>query len=614
MSSGGSDDILRDARGVVCLGEALGERIEDVISGMRRRAAQGSGSCDEVVETYFTDMARVSTRAFAEWLSGSSEDVAREAGRDAWHILGQLAAAHEASLVDVIKRQLQWRDSLAEVLIEQAAEIETSDRALTEALEMLRRSLDVTLVRMGGSFETERQHTHADLVRRDEELTFLATHDALTGLPNRTLILDRLDQMLNRAARNQMSAAAVFIDLDNFKAINDSLGHAVGDELLCAFATRLSAVVRETDALGRLGGDEFVVVTEDQFLSAGPELLAERLLDVLKQPFVLNGRSDRPLTVSASIGIAVGGGGPAEDLLRDADIAMYRAKRDDKGRYMVFESGMHLAAQSVLELEMDLHSAARENQFCLVYQPIFGLRDMRATGMEALLRWNHPMRGRIAPVEFIPTLESSGLICEVGKWVLDEACAQGAAWRAAGTPIDMSVNVSAVQLNTDAFEGHVRSALESSRLDPGALTLEITETALMLDVEATVHRLSSIKELGVRIAIDDFGTGYSSLSHLQRFPIDSLKIDQSFIQQMSGNTEGEALISTLVQLGKALSIETLAEGIEQRPQLDQLLEHECDSGQGFLFARPLEAIDAGAFLQAQAVAPARGGELSPSRR
>jgi EAL domain-containing protein (putative c-di-GMP-specific phosphodiesterase class I) len=275
---------------------------------------------------------------------------------------------------------------------------------------------------------------------------------------------------------------------------------------------------------------------------------------------------------------------------------MHRAKWDGKNRYVLFESGMQDAAQLHTELEMDLRDALQKREFFLLYQPTFDLHDMRLTGVEALVRWQHVTRGVVQPNDFIPLLEESGLVIEVGKWILQEACSQGARWREDGHRVNMAVNVSGRQLDSDEFVTDVGDALAQSGLDAHALTLEITETALMRNVEATARRLTAIKELGVRIAIDDFGTGYSSLAHLQRFPVDALKIDRSFISRLTLNPEGETLIHTLVQLGKALSIETLAEGIEQRQELSILREEDCDSGQGFLFARPLEAPAAEAFL------------------
>jgi diguanylate cyclase (GGDEF)-like protein len=435
-------------------------------------------------------------------------------------------------------------------------------------------------------------------LRRREELAFLATHDALTGLPNRTLILDRMVQMLARSRRSKTPVAALFLDLDNFKQVNDTLGHDAGDELLRAVAARLDGVVRATDTLGRLGGDEFVVIAEDLSPAAGPELIAERLLEALEQPFALGAEgSASDLTVTASIGIAAGERTSAEELLRNADIAMYRAKWDGKNRYVVFEAVMQDARKRRMQLETDLRGALQNDEFFLVYQPTFDLRDMSPTGLEALIRWDSPTRGLIQPDDFIPTLEETGLIVEVGRWVLEEACRQGAKWRRDGHEIGIAVNVSARQLDTDELVGEVRDALTQSGLEPSALTLEIAETSLMGNAEQTAHRLTAIKELGVRVAIDDFGTGYSSLAHLQQFPVDALKIDRSFISGLTDNQEGETLLHALVQLGKALSIETLAEGIEHQQELSLLQDEQCDSGQGFLYARPLDAAATEAFLR-----------------
>jgi diguanylate cyclase (GGDEF)-like protein len=455
---------------------------------------------------------------------------------------------------------------------------------------MVQMTVDVTLVRMCECFELARRKT-------DDELAFMATHDTLTGLPNRTLILDRAEQALARARRNQTPVAALFIDIDNFKSINDSLGHDAGDELLRHLTERLDAVVRATDALGRLGGDEFIVIAEDLSLETGPELIAERLLEALNHPVKLTGAHPTQLTVTASIGIAVGVRASADELLRDADIAMYRAKHEGKNRVTVFETDMHDAVQSRLALEIDLQDALAEEQFFLVYQPTFDLSDMRPTGVEALLRWEHPSRGVVQPNDFIPLLEETGLVVNVGEWVLREACRQAAAWRGEGHAIGMAVNVSARQLDADEFVDQVQDALARSGLEPEALTVEITETTLMRNLDATARRLEAVKALGVRVAIDDFGTGYSSLAHLQRFPVDALKIDRSFISRLTDNPEGETLIHTLVQLGKALSIETLAEGIEQDQELAILKDEQCDSGQGFLYARPLDVEATAAFLR-----------------
>jgi diguanylate cyclase (GGDEF)-like protein len=536
----------------------------------------------------------------ARWIAGEGMEVALEAGRDTWEIFGELAAHRAASLNEVTSRCFSWRNVMAEVLQETATQLELASEALPQALSILQLSLEFSLVRMCECFETERQRTDEELARREEELSFLATHDALTGLPNRTLILDRVEQMLARSRRSQTPVAALFVDLDNFKSINDTLGHGVGDELLQAVSARLDGVVRATDALGRLGGDEFVVVSEEISLAAGPELIAERLLEALKPPFQLGADKQTRVTVTASVGIAAGEHTSAEELLRDADIAMYRAKWDGKNRHVVFETGMQGSMQNRMELEMDLREALEKDEFFLAYQPTISLSDMSPNGVEALIRWEHPTRGVVQPDDFIPLLEETGLIVDVGKWVLEQACRQGAAWRAAGYPIGMAVNVSGRQLDTDQVITDVEEALAHSGLEPAALTIEITETALMRNIEDTARRLTAVKALGARIAIDDFGTGYSSLAHLQRFPVDALKIDRSFILGLEDNQEGETLVHTLVQLGKSLSIETFAEGIEQQQELSLLRGEACDSGQGFLFARPLDVAATEAFLQSWA--------------
>jgi predicted signal transduction protein with EAL and GGDEF domain len=329
--------------------------------------------------------------------------------------------------------------------------------------------------------------------------------------------------------------------------------------------------------------------------------VAERLLSVLRAPFELEDLHNGPLTLTASIGIAVGIRPSATELLRDADIALYEAKSAGKDRFVVFQPEMHTVVQDRLLLEMDLRDALTSGQFFLAYQPIFNLRSGETTGVEALLRWRHPDRGVVQPDDFIPVLEESGMIVDVGRWVLQEACRQGSRWHARGHRLDVSVNVSARQLETDQLIEDISHALEDSGFDARSLIVEITETAIMRNVSTVVSRLLALKETGVRIAIDDFGTGYSSLAYLQQFPVDTLKIDRSFISTMADSPESGALIRTLVQLGKALGLETLAEGIEESAQYSQLERDQCDSGQGYLYARPLDADSLEAFLTARSV-------------
>jgi diguanylate cyclase (GGDEF)-like protein len=433
--------------------------------------------------------------------------------------------------------------------------------------------------------------------RRNDQLEHQSLHDALTDLPNRALILDRAEQMLIRAKRQPLSVGALFIDLDNLKKINDTFGHETGDQVLQAVGVRLSEALRASDSVGRLGGDEFVVLAEGDLGGVGPELVAERLLAVLAHPFNLKGRGDGPLVVSASIGVALGHRESAAELLHDAEVALDEAKAQGRHGCVVFRPEMQAALEERLGIELGLQSALAKGELRLVYQPTFDLRDMTVTGVEALLRWHHPVRGAIAPETLIPIAEDTGLIVSIGQFVLDQACAQAQRWHAAGYPVAMAVNVSGRQLERDDLVDHVKLALEKSGLGAAWLTLEITETVLMRDQEACAGRLRLLKSLGVQIAIDDFGTGYSSLAYLRQFPVDCLKIDRSFVTNIAQSTEAGALIHTLVELGKTLGIETLAEGIEKEVQLAHLQREHCDSGQGFLFSRPVEVGDVEAFLE-----------------
>jgi diguanylate cyclase (GGDEF)-like protein len=428
------------------------------------------------------------------------------------------------------------------------------------------------------------------------ELEHLAMHDALTGLPNRVLALDRAEQLLARARRTQLPIAALYIDIDGFKHVNDTFGHATGDQFLQLVAERLRSVVRESDTAARLAGDEFLVLLDGSTLDVAPELVAERLLEVLREPYDLRAQIGRQVSMSSSIGLALGQRASAEELLADADVALYSAKTAGKNRFVVFESAMQTAVQDRLAFELDLADALDNNQLFLVYQPIFDLSTERPTGVEALLRWRHPTRGIVPPDVFIPIAEHNGLIVAIGRWVLEQACQQAARWHARGHPLAISVNVSGRQLDHDELIDDVRHALDIAGLDPSALTIEITETALMKDPLAAAGRLGTLKALGVRVAIDDFGTGYSSLSYLRQFPVDAIKIDRSFINTISTSEESTALIHTLVQLGKSLGLQTLGEGIEHQTQLRHLQAEQCDQGQGFLYARPLDPEQIDQFL------------------
>jgi diguanylate cyclase (GGDEF)-like protein len=433
-----------------------------------------------------------------------------------------------------------------------------------------------------------RQRAWGLVGEKTEELEYRALHDSLTGLPNRRLVLDRAEQVLARARRLDVPVTVLFLDIDGFKQINDRFGHKAGDEVLNQVGQRLESVLRDSDTVGRMGGDEFVVVLDCTGADAAhPEQVAERILSALRRPLALPAHGGSRIAISASVGIASAVTLSAEDLLQDADIAMYQAKAAGKGGYVLFEASMQAAIADRLNLELDLADALGSDQLFLEYQPVLNLGNEQVVSVEALLRWHHPTRGVIAPDGFIPIAEAAGMMAPIGRWVLGQACTQGVAWRAKGFPIGVSVNVSARQFERAEFVGEVRAALSDSGLEPACLTLEITEATMVRRPAVTGALLSELKELGVGIAVDDFGTGYSSLGYLRQFPIDAVKIDRSFINGLTGSSEGDALARTLIQLGKTLGIQTLAEGVEEDGQLSQLRAEGCDLAQGFLFARPL---------------------------
>jgi diguanylate cyclase (GGDEF)-like protein len=431
---------------------------------------------------------------------------------------------------------------------------------------------------------TSRARALSVVRQRTEQLHYQAFHDALTGLPNRALIFDRINQTLVRARRESGAVAVLFLDLDNFKDINDSLGHRAGDQLLVKVGERLTGVLRETDTVGRLGGDEFVVLTDGH-----AQELATRILGTFESPFEVEG-SPEPFYVTASIGVATDDRRSPDDLLRDADIALYRAKAAGKHRVEFFARPMQESVDARRSLDLDLHGALEEGQFFLLYQPLVHLTSGVVTGVEALLRWRHPTRGVLAPSEFIPPLEASGLIVSVGQWVLETACRQAAQWQREGHALRVAVNVAARQLARDRFVDDVLDALGASGLDPALLILEVTESTLMSNIDATASRLGRLKAAGVQLSIDDFGTGFCSLSYVDKLPIDILKIDRSFLTELGQTARALALIRTFVQLGQALGVEILAEGIETEVQRALLTREHVESGQGFLFARPLEPV------------------------
>jgi diguanylate cyclase (GGDEF)-like protein len=433
---------------------------------------------------------------------------------------------------------------------------------------------------------------HASLAlnhaRALDDVAHEAFHDSLTGMPNRALFLDRLSFAVGRASRSGNPVGVLFIDIDDFKTINDSLGHRAGDELLQAVAARLEACLRPSDTIARLGGDEFAVLIEEIDDTADAATAASRVLESLADPIAIEGRE---VYVGASVGIAAGPE-DAETLLRDADLAMYRAKAEGKGRYRAYAPHMHDDIVDRMELEVDLKRAIEANELELHYQPIFDLKSGAIAGLEALVRWNHPTRGLLQPDSFIPLAEASGRVSDLGRWVLASACHQAALWRArypATGGLKVGVNLSATELRDDSVVDQVADALRVAQLDPGGLTLEITETALMDDLDAATRRLGELKSLGVEIAVDDFGVGHSSLRYLKQLPLDNLKIAKPFVDEIGKPDAEPPILRAILDLAEVFDLAPVAEGIEEPEQASRLVELGCTFGQGHHLSQPLTA-------------------------
>jgi diguanylate cyclase (GGDEF)-like protein/PAS domain S-box-containing protein len=447
------------------------------------------------------------------------------------------------------------------------------------------RDEDIEPLRMVGTV-----HDVTERKALEEQLQRQALHDPLTRLPNRVLFTDRLKQALRRARRRRGEVAVLFADLDNFKVVNDSLGHKTGDRLLVAVSKRIRTLLRPGDTVARLGGDEFVFLLEDTDV-AGAVRVAERVSEELRAPFSLSGRQ---LFVTASVGVSVGGldGKHAADLLRDADLAMYRAKHSGKARYALFEEVMNARALERLETEHGLRRALEHEEFVVRYQPNVRISSGEIVGFEALVRWEHPERGLLLPEEFVPLAEETGLIVPIGERVLEEACRRAREWqqqRSSDPPVVVCVNLSARQFRESSLAETIARILDEIGLDPRYLFLEVTESTTMSDAVATVAALEQLQDLGVRVMIDDFGTGYSSLSYLERFPVDYVKIHRSFVGGLGKDPGAAVLVSGVIHLAHALDLEVIAEGVETAEQLERLREMECDLAQGYLFSEPLPA-------------------------
>ena len=437
----------------------------------------------------------------------------------------------------------------------------------------------------------------------EEQIAYLAYHDSLTGLPNTRLFKDRLLQGLEQAQRNDKILAVIFLDLDRFKLINDTMGHDVGDQLLQVVSERLMEAVRRTDSIAlnsfntlnssiaRLGGDEFTIMLEDLADTQAVSRICERLIELVSQPLELQGQE---VYTSASIGIAIypHDGESVDVLLKNADVAMYHAKERGRNNYQFFTESMNKDSEERFQLENSMRKALKNNEIELYYQPQVSISSGQIVGMEALIRWKHPVKGFISPASFIPIAEESGLIVQIGEWVIQEACRQSARWKEQGfKPVRISVNVSAKQLQEEALVDVIQHNLDVCGIDANALGVELTETAIILEPEIALARLEQIKSLGIKLSMDDFGTGYSSLSYLKRYPIDTLKIDQAFIRSVTVDNEDGALVKAIIAMAHALGMDVVAEGVELQEQLEFLGVHGCDTMQGYLFSRPVPAVD-----------------------
>ncbi|QEE42973.1 MULTISPECIES: EAL domain-containing protein [unclassified Methylobacterium] len=423
----------------------------------------------------------------------------------------------------------------------------------------------------------------ANEARADE----LARLDPLTGLPNRLLLRERLAEALARLQRNEEACALLLIDLDRFKPVNDTLGHPIGDALLAKVADRLRSTVRPTDTVARIGGDEFIILQTGIRGAADAQALARRLVDLIGRTYMVEGHL---LTIGASVGVALApaDGTSADKLLKNADLALYRAKLDGRGTYRFFEPEMDARMQARRRLELDMRQALARREFQLHYQPQLQLDDDRLIGCEALIRWKHPERGMISPLDFIPLAEEIGLIVPIGEWVIRQACRDAMTWP---TGMSVAVNVSPAQFKSDRLVETIISALASSGLSAKRLEVEITEGVLLQESERTLQTLHRLRELGVRVSMDDFGTGYSSLSYLRSFPFDKIKIDRSFVKDLSGKPDGDAIIRAIAGLGKSLGMTTVAEGVETPEQMQRIRDEGCTDVQGYLISRPIPADD-----------------------
>jgi diguanylate cyclase (GGDEF)-like protein/PAS domain S-box-containing protein len=559
----------------------------------RRIAQEVISSMGEAVTVTDLDFRFVSVNPAFTRITGWQEHEVR--GRSASLLnCAQHSPEHYQTLRDTIQREGQWRGELWQ-----------RRKDGEEFLSWLQTS---------GVRDAQGERTHfvqvitdiTERKRNEQELRYLANYDTLTGLPNRTLLSERLGHAVVRARRGGRKVAVLFLDLDRFKHVNDSMGHAAGDRMLKAAGSRLRDNVRDGDTVARIGGDEFTVVLEDLVDAGEAERVAQKLISAFEQPLELEDGQD--VVISPSIGVSLypDHGQTPTDLIKFADTAMYQAKDRGRKTYMVYTESMDAAARLRATMIGALRKALERNEFSLVFQPKLSLLDERITGVEALLRWHSEELGEISPATFIPIAEETGMIVEIGDWVLVQACSQLAAWYRAGLrDISMSVNVSVLQLLRGELTQRLCDVLAESDMSPSQLELELTESMVMANAEQSITTLRQLKAVGVTLSIDDFGTGYSSLSYLKRLPIDTLKIDKEFVGDITTDPDDEAITATVINMAHSLGLNVVAEGVETAEQVEYLREQGCDEIQGYLHSRPLPPRELAAWLRArQGVLPA----------
>ena len=559
-------------------------RVEEVTERVVERweLVRQSGPEDETIRGDIARFTKEGTEQICRFLISGEEpsDIGGSAATAGWHI-----AHRNSTLADLMKVFLFWRDGLTMVFREEARRLGSDRTALAMAEQAVAAGTDMSLVQVSRRCDEYRSLLQAQLEDEQSRLTHQALHDALTGLPNRVLFLERLTQSVEAAARRSIHSAVLFIDIDRFKSVNDIAGHAAGDQLLIGVARRLREVLRPADTVARLGGDEFVVLCENLYdVQKEAIAIAERICQTLAKPFSAAGNE---LFTSASVGIAfVRPGDDSHVLVARADSAMYMAKQRGRSRWEIYHPDFDERTTRRAELINGLHRAVERDELVLHYQPVKDLSSGSVVSMEALVRWQHPNLGIIAPIEFIPLAEETGLIVEIGRWVLTEACTQCAAWRAEGyDTIDVAVNVSGRQLDDPSFPSDVEAVLATTGLPASALSMEVTESVIVTEGSIGHEVLEELQRIGVRLAIDDFGIGYSSLSYLAKLPVHSLKVDRTFIAGL-GTAQDSSIVGAMVDLAHKLGLEVVAEGVETELELDQLKEANCDEAQGFLLGRP----------------------------